>query len=360
MENETVPDATPEQSGTTGGSGTAGPESLDFCRETLEKQSRKRGQAGAENDVAGKNGQKAPEWKPLTYTGMTMTDSDFDKLHHAQGSVKNIFDTLPDRKDPRMACFTKKYQKLADSIRSSRAAKDLLHGGEDDIHGILKIHTGRMMPGQYMKYVKAAEELADIYPEIRQNVDAANKVIRDHLKNNGTLFRGASLDTLDAMLLHGGNVGSLGRKNYTKDGLDFVCCSVRDSKARKYGLGVVFKYDVSEMTDEDMRPVQYQVHNRAEHLTKRYIFGQRFGGNDGCDFLINGEVHLKNGARPKIRQVEFRYGEDFTNDCMDKIERLAMMQGAPIEVTWPKSALSILDIHPDLHSMIVDVPDESE
>ena len=359
MKHNTFSD-TQEQSSATGGSGAAKPKALSFCREALEKQSRKRGQAVAKKDAVGTSEQKAPEWKPLKYTGMPMPDSDSDKLYHAQKSVENIFDTLPDRKDPKLDGFTKKHQKLADSIRASRAAKDLLHGGEGNIHGILKIHTGRMMSGQYIKYVKAAEDLADLYPEIRQNVDAANKVIRDHLKNNGTLFRGASLDTLDAMLQHGGNVGSLRRKTYTKDSLDFVCCSVRDSKARKYGLGVVFKYDVSEMTDEDMRPVQYRVHNRAEHLTKRYIFGQRFGGTDGCDFLMNGEVHLKNGARPKIRQVEFRYGEDRTNDCLDKIERLALMQGAPIEVTWPKSALSVLYSHPDLHSMIVDVPSESE
>ena len=291
---------------------------------------------------------------------MAMTDGDSDKLYHAKSSVENIFEALPDRKDPKLAGFAKKYQKLADSIRASRAAKDLLHGEEDDIYDILKTNTGRMTSGQYRKYVEAAEDLADIYPEIRQNVDAANRLIRDHLKNNGTLFRGASLDTLDAMLQNGGNVGSLRRKKYTKDSLDFVCCSVRDGKARKYGLGVVFKYDVSKMTGEDMRPVQYQVHNRAEHLTKKYIFGQRFGGNDGCDFLTNGEVHLKNGARPRIRQIEFRYAEDCTNDYLDKIERLALMQGVPIEVTWPKSVLSVLDIHPDLHSMIVDVPGKSE
>ena len=50
MENRTIPDTTPEQSGATGGSGAAEPESLDFCRETLEKQSR------AAEDALG------PEW----------------------------------------------------------------------------------------------------------------------------------------------------------------------------------------------------------------------------------------------------------------------------------------------------------
>lgn len=41
MESKTLPNTAPERSGTTGGSVAAEPEALGFCREDLEKQSRK-------------------------------------------------------------------------------------------------------------------------------------------------------------------------------------------------------------------------------------------------------------------------------------------------------------------------------
>ena len=358
MESETLPDTTPERSGTTGGSGTAGRDAPNFCEGGLKEQFRNgcRAASGGESDM--QQMQEAPKGNPtMIYTGRSLSDDDQARLLQAENRVGKIFFSLLSTKDPRLVKFAKRHQRLADSLNEALRAVNHWVENAGNIFEICWFHDMRILPSQYRAYKKASEELADLCPDIRRQMNAATEIVSEHLQNNGTLFCGTSRGALDEML-SGGDVGCLVHQKYTKGSLDFIKCSASLYRARARSFGVVVKYDVSGLTDADVRPVQHQVRNRTEHLFKRYAFGMQFGKQDGC-VLINGDVHLKKNARPKVRQIEFSEPREPTHGILDKIRRHARMQEAPIKVTWPKGRLDSLESHPDLHSMVVDATAES-
>ena len=244
-------------------------------------------------------------------------DKEFDRARDLfSGSVES----LPS--NPKYAAMQKEYGSLVKQSRS------------DNLQDMMRDKRHNMDKENYDKYRKLYNDILKINPKIKEQLDHANKLNVEQLEKSKTVYRGCTKKTLDAMLDNNGEVGHIARVKYTEGELDFVPGSLSAGIAKTFARdsGIQIMFDISNLNSNEYKAVTYYGHPRVRSKDD-FVYGQGYGGEDSTDFDDYHEVHLKRGATPIIREVGMRDKDDY--ETIDKITRLAKMQGAPILIRGP-------------------------
>ena len=167
----------------------------------------------------------------------------------------------------------------------------------------------------YHDTVEKIIEHSPILRQIRRDLRGVSNFIRQKMETTGRIYRGANLNEVRCMLRNNGEVGHHKRGMKCMKEKDFVSATIFPSVAAEFTISdhiesderVVLEYDISEMTDSDVLPVNYDIGGSCVFEGQRtrggpgHVWpGERFGGYTDPKFSYQAEVHLRSGSRPKV------------------------------------------------------------
>lgn len=244
---------------------------------------------------------------------ITSNDADIYKLYNRINQYGNWHDFESEMK----AIESSVKAQIGDIESENITISNLTYYGITDLFcsPVLEYDTNIDIINEYHKFVDVVIAKSTILQHIQKDINEINKYRDGVLNETQKVYRGCSVDEILKLDRHKGKVGYHKRGIGSMKRQDFVSTSVRPSIALGFTShdfiplheGVLIEYDVSDLAQDEIKGVEYNLHGSLMQKLKRGdgIFWQTecFGGYLSPIFVQQAEVHIKNGSKPKPNRI---------------------------------------------------------